>query len=60
MDYPPVREQHCSNCRYYWPDLPFAPLDGGRCHRHPPQAGARGEQWPSVDASDWCGEWCER
>jgi hypothetical protein len=46
--FPPLAEQSCLTCRYF---------RSGRCHRQPPQLGPRGEQWPSVDAADWCGEW---
>ena len=59
MMFPQLSEQSCSICRYYKADLPFAPNDGGRCHRNPPQLGVRGEQWPAVNAGDWCGEWWE-
>ena len=59
MDYPPMNEQRCSSCRYYRPDVDFAP-ERWYCHRHPPQLGPRGGQWPEVDAADWCGEWCGR
>ena len=55
--FPPLAEQSCQVCRYFRPDLELAPSEGGRCHRQPPQLGPRGEQWPSVDAADWCGEW---
>ena len=58
--FPPLSEQHCCGCRYYRPELDYAPQDGGQCHRHPPQIGPRGGQWPEVDATDWCGEWCSR
>jgi len=57
----PLPRQTCSSCRYYRPELELAPIaDEGRCHRHPPQIGLRGGQWPEVDASEWCGEWCSR
>ena len=55
----PLTQQTCSSCRYYRPDMEFAP-DVGECHRTPPQMGPRGSQWPEVDATDWCGEWCGR
>jgi hypothetical protein len=54
--FPPLSEQNCSNCRYSrtgWPGDLY-------CHRSPPQIGPRGEQWPQVDRSDWCGEWVAR
>ena len=54
----PLPRQTCNSCRYYRPELELAPIaDEGRCHRHPPQIGPRGGEWPEVDASDWCGEW---
>jgi len=36
------------------------PSAGSGNLRHPPQLGPRGGQWPDVDASEWCGEWCSR
>lgn len=42
-----------------------APIEGqalGRCRRHAPhlpRSGMRGE-WPTTDATDWCGEFAER
>ena len=57
----PLTQQTCSSCRYYRPELELAPIaDEGRCHRNPPQIGPRGGEWPEVDATDWCGEWCGR
>jgi hypothetical protein len=54
--FPPLSEQHCSSCRYFFPDQ----HDLGQCRRNPPQIGPRGEQWPTVAADDWCGEWVVR
>ena len=48
MKFPPMDQQHCGNCRYY---------RRGNCYRNPPQIGPRGSKWPTVAASDWCGEW---
>lgn len=53
MTFPPLSEQCCGNCRYYLATR----LHSGLCRRNPPQIGSRGEQWPSVIARDWCGEW---
>jgi hypothetical protein len=58
MTFPPLSEQNCSNCRYCristaWPGDLY-------CHCNPPQIGPRGEQWPQVDRSEWCGEWVAR
>lgn len=52
-NYPPLREQMCSNCRY-WRDE--------QCHRHaPPTAiGMTQPVWPSTDSYDWCGEWAPK
>ena len=53
MMFPPLAEQSCSSCRY------FRSCNDGRCHRHAPQIGPRGSQWPTVDQRDWCGEWVQ-
>lgn len=57
--FPPLAEHSCLTCRYFRPSSAFdvAKWPVGNCHRQPPQLGPRGEQWPSVDAADWCGEW---
>jgi hypothetical protein len=55
--FPPLSEQNCSNCRYC---CSLAGPSDLYCHRNPPQIGLRGEQWPQVDRSDWCGEWVAR
>ena len=52
--FPPVPEQRCSNCRYGWLTTKRGVLS---CRRNPPQIGPRGEQWPTVEPGDWCGEW---
>jgi|688.fasta_scaffold94626_5 hypothetical protein len=54
--FPPLNEQRCSGCRYFFPDQ----HDLGQCRRNPPQIGPRGGQWPTVAADDWCGEWVAR
>lgn len=54
--FPPVKEQFCLNCMY---------LRDGRCRRNPPVLLPKssaymppcGGLWPTVEASDWCGEW---
>ena len=57
MTFPPLSEQRCSNCRYFRADLD-ARRDGySRCRRNPPQIAPRGEQWPTVEPDDWCGQW---
>jgi hypothetical protein len=53
MTFPPLSEQRCSNCRYGW----VARQGTLSCRRNPPQIGPRGEQWPTVEPDDWCGEW---
>ena len=53
MKFPPLAEQSCSSCRY------FRSCNDGRCHRHAPQIGPRGSEWPTVDQRDWCGEWVQ-
>lgn len=50
--FPPLDQQRCGNCRYA-----RCNHQGRRCHRHAPQIGPRGSEWPIVAASDWCGEW---
>jgi hypothetical protein len=50
-NYPPLREQQCSNCRY---------CPENECRRHAPVAGLNliGKAfWPEVERTDWCGEW---
>jgi hypothetical protein len=56
MTFPPLSEQRCSNCRYGWINTAWP----GHlyCHRNPPRIAPRGEQWPTVEPDDWCGEWC--
>jgi len=48
-----MREQHCGKCIYY--------RDNGECHRFPPTVpspfpGAP-PQFPTVESSEWCGEY---
>jgi hypothetical protein len=40
--------ESCVNCIFYRDE---------QCHRFPPIAGATAFIFPSVDGSDWCGEW---
>ena len=54
MKFPPLAEQSCSTCRYF-----RSCGNAGRCHRHAPQIGPRGSEWPTVDQCDWCGEWVQ-
>jgi hypothetical protein len=54
VKFPPLDQQNCGNCRYSRYRLGSA---SGHCHRHAPQIGPRGSEWPTVAASDWCGEW---
>jgi len=55
MKFPPLAEQSCNSCRYFRPRA--SGYEGGRCHRHAPQIGPCGPEWPTVVAADWCGEW---
>jgi hypothetical protein len=57
VKFPPLDEQRCENCRYSELLGRGGGTPTGRCHRHAPQIGPRGSEWPTVAASDWCGEW---
>ena len=52
--YPPLALQTCLSCRYARPHRDEALK---ACHHSPPQMGARGAEWPTVAADDWCGSW---
>lgn len=60
---PQQEERYCGSCAYLKRGYAGA---GGmrppRCHRNPPTVnGQTGEsEWPSVEGSDWCGEWEEK
>ena len=43
---------HCSTCAHYFDD-------GSECRRYAPQPSETDAkaQWPTVAASDWCGEY---
>jgi hypothetical protein len=55
----------CHNCKWFSAEADRGP--GGiyartTCHRFPPQVitlqiGGTHTAWPSVHATDWCGEW---
>ena len=53
MKFPPLADQRCGNCRYSRVD----DVGKGHCHRHAPQSGHCGSEWPIVYSDDWCGEW---
>lgn len=44
---------NCENCKFSRTDSQFAAQI--RCHRNPPPGALTG-RWPSVDPTDWCGE----
>ena len=56
MNFPPLTEQHCSNCRYV---SPHSHPDLRLCRRHAPQVGPYGGQWPTTTSDQWCGEWVQ-
>ena len=57
MKFPSLAEQQCGNCRYRRPGYEVPGV--WRCHRHAPQIGPRGSEWPTVAGGDWCGEWVQ-
>ena len=51
----------CSTCRFFQPmgpalDMAGTPDTPGECRRKAPAHGPARSQWPSLWASDWCGE----
>jgi hypothetical protein len=49
--YPPQREQFCGACLFF---------RQGECRVTSPQIGPRGSEWPTVQVTDWCGEWAPK
>jgi len=46
----------CGDCRFFG-NLGY---DRGPCRRYPPQRDNDMTSWPSVHASEWCGEYKQR
>ena len=63
------RQEHCSSCKFFTPEVGRTVINTGCCRRSAPEAVTRGEEferrciiaiWPQVSVDDWCGEWENR